>query len=136
MDCQSVPYQPIPFDEWYPGNNVVDIIGIDAYDSGIDNTSLTADERWQQLSNEKDGLNAIAVFSAANDKPMSIAEWSLVQARRKQDGGGDDPTYVEGLASFIDTHPVVYNSYFLKPVGNSESVIPLTAAPLSLAVYQ
>ena len=126
-------YRPIPFDQWYPGNDVVDIIGIDAYDSGITDSSLTPDERWQKLSNEPDGLNALAAFAAAHNKPMSIPEWGLMQVGPKG-GAGDDPTYVKGLASFIATHPVVYNSYFLKPVGNA--VIPLTSAPLSLAAYR
>ena len=126
-------YRPIAFDRWYPGNSVVDIIGIDAYDSGINQKRLTSDERWQQLSNEPDGLNALAAFAAAHDKPMSIPEWGLTRVGPRG-GAGDDPTYVEGLASFIDSHPVVYNSYFLKQVGNP--VIPITAAPLSLAAYR
>ena len=127
---------PVPFDLWYPGNSVVDIIGIDAYDSGITDSSLTSDERWQRLLNEPDGLNALAAFAAANNKPMSIGEWGLMDAGSPEYGAGDDPTYVGGLASFIDTHPVVYNSYFLKPLGNSENILPLTAAPLSLSVYR
>ena len=126
-------YRPIPFDQWYPGNDVVDIIGIDAYDSGITDSSLTPDERWQKLSNEPDGLNALAAFAAAHNKPMSIPEWGLMQVGPKG-GAGDDPTYVKGLASFIATHPVVYNSYFYQPA--ETGVIPLTDAPQSLAVYR
>ena len=126
-------YEPIPFDEWYPGNNVVDIIGMDAYDSGIDQTDLTPDERWQQLYNEPDGLSALAAFAAANGKPMSIAEWGVVPVGARG-GAGDDPTYVEGIASFIDNHDFIYNSYFYQPA--ETDVIPLTDAPLSLAVYR
>ena len=126
-------YRPIPFDQWYPGNDVVDIIGIDAYDSGIYQSGLSPAQRWQDLVSEPDGLNAVAAFARANGKPMSFAEWGVTPTGAGG-GAGDDPTYVRGIASFIHNHDFTYNSYFDQPGGTG--VIPLTDAPQSLAVYR
>ena len=124
--------QPIPLDEWYPGDGAVNIIGIDAYDSGIGQSGLTPAERWQKLSNESDGLNAVAAFAQSHNKPLSIPEWGL--APLSQGGAGDDPTYVAGLASIIRNNDVIYNSIFYDP--RVSAVTPLTDAPLSLATYR
>ena len=125
-------YQPIPLQDWYPGDNFVNIIGIDAYDSGIYQTGLTAEQRWEQLYNEPDGLGAVAAFAAEHNKPLSIPEWGL--ATTAVGGAGDDPTYVQGLGSFIASHDVEFNSYFYST--NPEDLVYLTDAPLSLAAYQ
>jgi hypothetical protein len=124
--------QPIPLDEWYPGDGAVNIIGIDAYDSGVGPSDLTPAERWQKLSNESDGLNAVAAFAQSHNKPLSIPEWGL--APLSQRGAGDDPTYVAGLASIIRNNDVIYNSIFYDP--RVSAVTPLTDAPLSLATYR
>ncbi len=72
---------------------------------------------------EPDGLNAVAAFARANGKPMSIAEWGLMPSGA-EGGAGDDPTYVKGIASFIENHDFTYNSYFYQPA--ETRVIPLT----------
>jgi hypothetical protein len=85
------------------------------------------------LSNEADGLDAVAAFARTHGRPMSIPEWGLVP-RGSSGGGGDDPTYVEGIASIIDHDGIVYNSYFDHP--GEEGTIPITDAPRSLAAYR
>jgi hypothetical protein len=125
-------WQPIPFSEWYPGNNYVDIIGIDAYDTGMDQTYASPEQRWLDLYNEKDGLAALAAFAAANGKPMSIPEWSL--GTPAIGGANDDPTYVQGLGQFIAANDVEYNSYFYGGTGNN--LVYLPNAPLSVAAYK
>ena len=129
-------YQPIPLQDWYPGNAYVNIIGIDAYDSGVYTTGLTAAQRWQDLYNEPDGLAAVAAFAKAQGKPLSIPEWGL--ATTSVGGAGDDPTYVEGLGNFIATHEVEFNSYFYSysASSTSDNLVYLTDAPLSLSAYQ
>jgi hypothetical protein len=111
---------------------VVDIIGIDAYDSGVYQAGLTPQQRWDKLYNEPDGLGAVAAFAQAHGKPLSIPEWGLVPAGNAG-GANDDPTYVQGLASFIDTHNVEYESYFYHP--GEEGLVYLPQATNSLQVY-
>jgi len=125
-------WEPIPLQDWYPGNSVVDIIGIDAYDSGIANSDLSPDQRWNTLYNEQDGLAAVAAFAKANGKPLSIPEWGL-EVSGSSEGANDDPAYVLGLAQFIDTHDVEYESYFYQPGFPGSLTLP--QAPKSLKVY-
>jgi len=125
--------EPVPLADWYPGNDVVNVIGVDAYDSGIYNSSLTPEQRWQQLSHEPDGLDAVAAFAAAHGKPLSLPEWGLV-APGPAGGAGDDPTYVRGLAQWVKTHDVMYESYFYQPGDNDLVLLP--HAPASLHVYE
>ena len=125
-------WQPIPLDEWYPGDNVVDIIGIDAYDSGVSDPALSPQQRWEKLYNEPDGLAAVAAFAQEHGKPLSIPEWGLAPSGG-EGGANDDPTYMLGLANFIDTHDVEYESYFYQP--GEPGLVYLPQAPGSLKVY-
>jgi hypothetical protein len=125
-------YRPIALDDWYPGDSVVDIIGIDAYDSGIADYSLTPPQRWSKLSHEPDGLDAVAAFAARHHKAVSVPEWGLLR-EGSSGGGGDDPTYVAGIASFVETHPVAYESYFDHGTG---AVLPIEDAPASRVEYR
>ena len=127
-------YQPVPLEDWYPGNAYVDIVGIDAYDSGVYQGGLTSEQRWQQLYDQPDGLGAVAAFAAAHGKPLSIPEWGL--ASPAVGGAGDDPTYVQGLGSFIADHAVEYNSYFYSYSVAPDNLVYLPNAPQSLAAYQ
>ena len=124
-------WRPIPLDQWYPGDDVVDIIGIDAYDSGISNTALTPQARWTALTTRANALNAVGAYAQAHGKPMSLPEWGLC-AVGSMGGAGDDPTYVQGLADFIASHNVIYDAYFFKPDGSGTL---LTEMPRSLAAY-
>jgi hypothetical protein len=124
---------PIPLADWYPGNDVVDVVGIDAYDAGIEGSALTPRERWRQLASQPDGLDAVAAFAAAHKKPLSLPEWGLV-ARGPGQGAGDDPTYVAGLAHWIATHDVMYEAYFYEP--GDAGLVFLPQAPASLRIYE
>jgi hypothetical protein len=125
--------EPIPLDAWYPGDDVVDIIGIDVYDSGISDPTLSPAQRWEQLSSEPDGLDTVAAFAQEHGKPMSIPEWGLIPVG-PYGGGADDPAYVAGIGSFIADHDVIYSSYFYHP--GETNVVPLTDAPSSLETYR
>jgi hypothetical protein len=124
----NVTYQPIPLASWYPGNDVVNIIGMDVYDGSVDGTGTPA-AKFQTLYNTPvDGLGAIAAFAKANGKPMSIPEWGETSVT------GDDPAYMEGLANFMDDNDVMYESYFDHIDGNLLNL--RTQTPQSLAIYE
>ena len=52
---------------WYPGDGVVDWIGLDAYPQSSTPATLLAGT---------DGMNQMAQFAAAHQKPMMLAEWA------------------------------------------------------------
>ncbi len=60
-------WQPLPLASIYPGDGVVDIVGIDAYDAGIRETS----DRWRVVATRPNGVNAVA---ALRPRPPQAAE--------------------------------------------------------------
>lgn len=86
----------IPWTECYPGDNVVDIIGMDSYDQ-------PPGETFAAYVSEPDGLQAQVDFAAQHGKPVSYPEWGLSDY-------GDDPAFIEGMYHWISTHDVVYET--------------------------
>ena len=128
-------YQPIPFARYYPGDDVVDIVGIDAYDSSVTHSRFaSAASRWEATLHQRSGLFELVAFGRMHHKPMSIPEWGLTAAGAPMYGAGDDPTYVDGIAAIVRDNPVVYQSYFLSPTGGVRMMIE--QAPKSLAAYR
>jgi hypothetical protein len=106
---RSVPGQRFRFDftaargpqaiEWtrcYPGDNVVDVIGMDSYDQHPGATF--ADFVYQPY-----GLRAHAEFAAKHRKPISYPEWGLYDY-------GDNASYVRAMYHWISTHNVAYQT--------------------------
>lgn len=123
----------IPLARFYPGNASVDLVGLDLYDVDCAQPLPTtpSPQGWHQLSSEPLGLVALTRFATAHHKAMSLPEWGLpVQAP----GGGADPFYVEGIARYVATHEVAFESYFdsagngIRPLGPDN--------PAALAAYQ
>ena len=120
-------YRPLPLAQIYPGDAYVNFIGVDAYDSG--NLGDTAAERWNTAYNGTDGIAAVAAFATVHNKPFSIPEWGIAPV---SDGGfGDDPTFVNGIASVVENTDTAYQSYFY----NYGNATQLEDGPLSLAAY-
>ena len=51
-------YRNIPLASYYPGDSVVDVIGIDIYDSGMPGHPRDPAVRWARLNSEPGGLAA------------------------------------------------------------------------------
>src|SRR5205085_1396640 len=68
--CINAAYRNIPMKAFYPGDDVVDIIGIDAYDGGLANVA-PGRARWNRLFSQPLGLGAVRRFARAHKKPMS-----------------------------------------------------------------
>lgn len=125
--CIAAGAGTVPFADYYPGNDVVDSIGVDVYDSGI---PAGTTNRWSYVYNMRGGVAAIARFAKRNHKPLTIPEWGLVPVAN--DGGGDDPAFVKGLAKFVRTDDIAFQSYFF--ADNSAAAIDVS--PESLSIYR
>lgn len=80
----------------YPGDDVVDVIGLDAYDSW--KPSFT-DADWNaNMLNRNPGLQEVANFARERNKQMSLDEWGVVH---DPSGGGDNPFYVRKMFEFL-----------------------------------
>ncbi|MFB8026626.1 glycoside hydrolase family 26 protein [Streptomyces sp. NPDC056465] len=86
----------VPWTECYPGDDVVDIIGMDSYDQP---PARTFDEQV----NEPYGLQKQVDFAAEHGKPISFPEWGLFR-------NGDNPEYMRRMLEWIDLHEPVYQT--------------------------
>lgn len=121
----------IPLNSFYPGNDVVNLIGIDIYDAGMPGDPSNQAARWASLDREPDGLAQIVAFARAHGKPLSFPEWGLVSAA--SGGDGDDVTYVQGIVTAIKENNVVYQSYFDRP---GSGVLTLEDSSKSLSLWK
>jgi hypothetical protein len=125
--CINAYWRPIPLSSWYPGNDVVNIIGIDAYDGGVP----VGQSRWSRLYDQADGIREVLRFAAAHGKPISFPEWGLTPRGPATLGGGGDPAYIDDIAGVVRNNPVAYQSYFY----NHESANLLASSPSALTSY-
>lgn len=86
----------VPWTECYPGDDVVDIIGMDSYDQ-------PTGQKFADQVNEPYGLQHHVDFAAAHGKVISYPEWGLFS-------NGDNPEYVRGMLQWMDTHKPLYNT--------------------------
>jgi Glycosyl hydrolase family 26 len=112
--CINAHERPIQLRKWYPGDDVVDIVGIDAYDAGVS----AGRDRWQTIYDQSDGIGDVLAFAKAHDKPISIPEWGLWAAGPSL-GGGDDPDYINQIAAVVRSDRVAYQAYFYNQAAQS-----------------
>jgi hypothetical protein len=109
--CPGTGWTPIMAQDVYPGDDVVDIIGLDAYNQSWNPNATTPELRWHDQVNGRHGLKWHADFAAAHGKPISFPEWGT-GTREDGKGGGDDPLYIEQMAEWIASHRVAYHNYW------------------------
>ncbi|MEV0633458.1 glycosyl hydrolase [Streptomyces sp. NPDC050619] len=86
----------VPWTECYPGDDTVDIIGMDSYDQP---SGLSFD---RQVS-EPYGLQEHVDFAKRHGKPVSYPEWGLFR-------NGDNPEYMRRMLAWMDEHKPLYNT--------------------------
>lgn len=93
----------------YPGDDVVDIISLDAYDTS---QLRTPDDRWEDQLDRPYGLRWHEQFAARHRKRLAFSEWGVVVRPNDSLGGGDAPAYIEHMIDWIRSHDVAYAIYF------------------------
>jgi hypothetical protein len=86
---------------YYPGDDVVDIISTDYYFNTIYD-GPTSSDAWNKAMGTN-GLNAMAAFAAAHNKPMAIWEWGDMYT---------DGYCITQFSEWIKSHNVVAHSYW------------------------
>ncbi len=95
----------------YPGDQFVDIIGLDVYNQWWGDPSVPPEQRWEALAHQPYGLEWHRDFAAQHGKPMSFPEWGT-GTRPDGHGGGDDDYFVTQMASWILANNVAYHDYW------------------------
>jgi hypothetical protein len=87
----------------WPGDQYVDIVGIDSYDWWS-----TIDDQF----NGAYGVNYWLKFAKAHGKKLSIPEWGVTPGN--PNGNGDDPVYIKAMFDFFKKNhrDIAYESYF------------------------
>jgi hypothetical protein len=130
----SAGYRAIPFSEYYPGDDAVDIVGIDFYDYGFPGVSAKAGAaRWRAQYGQPGGLRAGIAFARKHRKPISLPEWGLATRGGAKNGIGDDPYFVSQIAKLVKRTAVAYQAYFECPNGET---LELASAPRSMRTYR
>ncbi|TQL22425.1 glycoside hydrolase family 26 protein [Streptomyces sp. SLBN-134] len=86
----------VPWTECYPGDDTVDIVGMDSYDQ-------PAGRSFDEQVREPYGLQAHVDFAKAHGKQTSYPEWGLFR-------NGDNPEYMRRMLAWIDRHRPLYNT--------------------------
>src|SRR6202453_3633679 len=117
----------------YPGNDYVDVIGLDAYDQSWA-TPQTPTNAWSSTS--LPSLTAAQQFASAEGKPLAFPEWG-VTIRSDGHGLGDDPYYINHMVAWMETgsNDVAFESYFDDSTGGVNSLITGGSFPESLAAF-
>jgi hypothetical protein len=99
----------------YPGDDVVDIVGCDHYDSYT--VRAQNETGWAQAMHPKTaaGLGDLADFARAKGKKMAIPEWGLTSAANS--GGGDNPFFIYKMFEFFTQNKdiLAFEAYFNEP---------------------
>lgn len=123
----------LSFSSFYPGDDVVDVIGLDVYDIKWQDTTSTPEQRWDFTLNSTRGLLEHRTFANAHGKPVSYGEWGLWQKDTDHGGGGDNPYFIDRMADWFASVDLEYQAYFNYAADNGAA---LTAYPLSAARYR
>jgi hypothetical protein len=117
----------------YPGNAYVDVIGLDSYDQSWA-TPQTPANAWS--STTLPSLTAAQQFASAKGKPLAFTEWG-VAIRSDGHGLGDDPYYINHMASWMQTgsNDVAYETYFDANSGGVNSLLTGGSFPTSLTAF-
>ncbi|MGV9554830.1 glycoside hydrolase family 26 protein [Streptomyces sp. NPDC003522] len=86
----------VPWTECYPGDDTVDIIGMDSYDQP---GGISFDEQVT----EPYGLRHHVEFARRHGKPVSYPEWGLFR-------NGDNPEYMRRMLAWMDEQEPLYNT--------------------------
>lgn len=83
----------------YPGDDVVDLVGIDIYQFKSESTTGTADfSGWLRARPGRGvALNDVADFARSRGKGMAIMEWGI----HGTSGYGDDPNWIQGMWNWL-----------------------------------
>ncbi|MET8678645.1 glycosyl hydrolase [Streptomyces sp. NPDC004647] len=106
---RSIPGQKFRFDfapsrgqdaigwtECYPGDDVVDIIGMDSYDQ-------PPGHNFDEQIDQPFGLQHQVDFAKEHKKPISYPEWGLFR-------NGDNAEYMRRMLEWIEEHPPAYHT--------------------------
>ncbi len=122
----------------YPGDDVVDVIGVHYYDSGPEKNTQVLWDKYYGLSFNgwPWGLGAWLQFAKSHGKKLGVGEWGLWD-RGQGAAMADDPVYIDNMYRFFrdNAGDIAYETY-LNGMTGLHPLCPGTTFPKSTAQYQ
>jgi hypothetical protein len=109
--CPNVGKHEIAPDQAYPGDDVVDVIGLDIYNEIWSPTLRDPGVRFRWFLNQPYGLRWHQNFAKARGKPISFPEWGS-GPNSNGHGAPDDPVFITSMAQWFARTRPLYQSYF------------------------
>ena len=107
--------------DFYPGSSYVNYVGLDVYDNAWASYP-GAQSEFDTIKTETDGLDWLSTFAAQEGKAIVLPEWGLgwgvcdagqpVNAPNNGTCGGDDPTFINDMASWIKSNNVFEDTFW------------------------
>lgn len=118
---------------YYPGNDVVNIVGMDAYDwdPGYTTAAKIAYHRDSPF-----GWNHWLAFAKAHRKLFALPEWGIAPAN--PNSGGDNPLYIRFVYSWLKANApaIAFESYFQENDGYIRSDLLAGRSPKASNEYR
>jgi hypothetical protein len=114
--CPGLGTLSMPAENAYPGDDVVDVIGLDAYEDWRYSPNATSVQQWTYFRDQDHGLTWHQQFAAKHNKPMSFPEWAV---------NHDDSYFMQQMYSWITTNRVAYASYWSSNAGFAGDLVSL-----------
>jgi hypothetical protein len=124
----------------WPGDDKVDVVGVDTYDNEVSDTQAKWDTNFQRTDGygSPQGTGAWQAFAKKHGKPIAFPEWGLSGS-----GPTEDPFYIQKMNEFFRANAgvgpgqVLYEVYFNCSGGwNGQfALYPNTQVPQSAAEY-
>jgi Glycosyl hydrolase family 26 len=94
----------------YPGDDVVDIVGIDNYDQG---PSAASKADFDTIAAAPDGLSWILAFAQQHKKKLSVGEWGVAPGSQ-WNTAGENPQFIQWMHDWFAAHAgdIAYEAYF------------------------
>jgi hypothetical protein len=111
----------------YPGDDVVDIIGIDNYDMA---PSASSSADFDRIAAAPDGLTWIYNFAKRHGKKFSVGEWGVAPGS-KHNRSGENPPFIRWMHAWFAAHAadLAYEAYFNDCAADVESNLHRRAGP-------
>lgn len=119
----------------WPGDDVVDLIGIDFYNQSWRPQDSDPATRWAGYLTGNYGLNWLSRFAQMHNKRIVVPEWGT-GTRPDGHGKGDDPSFIHNFAAWMRANKVLYAGYWDFTASDYDATMSAGKFPQTLAAYK
>ena len=116
----------------YPGDDVVDVIGVHYYDSGPEkNTQALWDQYYgKTYYGGPWGLGTWLAAARAHGKKLSVGEWAVWRQGTQTAAAADDPVFIDNMYRFFKANAadIAYETHF-NSMPDQHTLCNATGAP-------